>query len=434
MKKLSLIEVIAMAVGIMIGASIFSIFGIGAQIAGRDLPEAFLLASFYALIVAYSYSKLGAKIVTNSGPIGFILKGMGDNVITGTLSILLWLSYVVCIALFSEGFSGYFLPLLKLESSYINNSIVVAVLILFFVGLNIIGSKAVGKSQVFIVILKIGIIFAFIIGGIWSIQAGNIEPDFNIRDSYGFVSASVIFFLSYMGFGLITNASENLVNPEKNVPRAIFLSILIVLMIYVLISLVTLGNLPISKVIAAKENALAIAAMPFLGHFGFLLVSLGALISIASALNATIFGGANISYSLAKDGELPKIFERRLWFKSQEGLYLTAGLGLVFSLVFDLGAIASITSTVFTTVYIFVIISHIKLRKKYGGNLPLLIFNLAVIIFVLIALLTYQWQSHRSAFYGTIITFTVAFVIEYMYRTIKNRKLTEHHKNHLKNS
>jgi amino acid transporter len=233
-----------------------------------------------------------------------------------------------------------------------------------------------------------------------------------------------------MGFGLITNASENLKNPQKNVPRAIFISIFIVLVIYVLISLVTLGNLSLKEVVAAQENALAIAAKPFLGQFGFLLISIGALFSISSALNASIFGGANIAYSLAKDGELPEFFERKVWFKSTEGLYITAGLGLLFALIFNLGDIATITSSVFTVIYIFVVISHIKIRKEYGGRLLILLFNLVVLSAVFVALLAYQWHSHKSAFYGTLITFLGALIVEYAFRMIRKRKFTEHHKSH----
>jgi amino acid transporter len=428
MKKLSLVEVISMAVGTMIGASIFSIFGLGAQVAGRDLPEAFLLSGLYALVVAYSYAMLGSKIISNAGPIGFILKGLGDSLVTGALSILLWMSYVASIALLVKGFSGYFLPLVHIDLTYINMAIVEAVLILFFVALNFFGSKAVGKSELFIVISKLTILFIFIIGGLWTIQGANIQPEFDYTHSSGLINASVILFLSYMGFGLITNASENLKNPRKNVPRAIFLSILIVSVIYVLISLVTLGNLSLKEVVDAKENALAMAAKPFLGQFGFLLISIGALFSISSALNASIFGGANIAYSLAKDGELPTFFERKVWFKSTEGLYITAGLGLLFALTFNLGDIATITSSVFTMVYIFVLISHIRIRKEYGGNLILLIFNLIVLIAVFIELLLYQWKSHQNAFYGTIITFAGSLIIEYIFRLVKRRKFTEHHK------
>lgn len=411
-----------MAVGTMIGASIFSVFGVGAQVAGHDLPEAFLLSGFYALVVAYSYAILGAKIVSNAGPIGFVLKGLGDNIITGALSILLWMSYVVSIALLVKGFSGYFLPLVNLESTNISMAITEAGLILFFVALNFFGSKAVGKSELFIVFTKITILFVFIIGGMWTIKGANIQPEFDAGHTSGLINASVIFFLSYMGFGLITNASENLRNPEKNVPRAIYISIFIVIVIYVLISVVTLGNLSLKEVVDAKENALAMAARPFLGQFGFLLISIGALFSISSALNASIFGGANIAYSLAKDGELPRFFERKVWFKSTEGLYITAGLGLFFALTFNLGDIATITSSVFTVVYIFVVISHIRIRKEYGGNLILLLFNLVVLNAVFIALLLYQWKSHRGAFYGTVITFAGALLVEYLFRLITRRK------------
>ena len=421
-----------MAVGTMIGASIFSIFGLGAQVAGRDLPEALLLSGIYALVVAYSYAILGARIISNAGPIGFILKGLGDSIVTGALSILLWLSYVVSIALLAKGFSGYFLPLVNLPNTTINVGIVEAMLIIIFVGLNFFGSKAVGKSELFIVMTKLAILFVFIIIGLWTIKGNNLSPDFDHTHTRGLINASVIFFLSYMGFGLITNASENLKDAACNVPRAIYASIIIVIAIYILISVVTLGNLSLDQVVAAKENALAMAAKPFLGKFGFLLISLGALFSISSALNASIFGGANIAYSLAKDGELPAFYERKVWFKSTEGLYITAGLGLVFALIFNMGDIATITSSVFTIVYLFVVISHIKLRKMYGGNLVLLSFNLMVLTAVFIALMQYQWQSHHSAFYGTIITFAGAIVLEYFFRLIKNRKLTEHHKAHFK--
>ena len=428
MKKLSLLEVISMAVGTMIGASIFSVFGLGAQVAGHDLPEAFLLSGIYALAAAYSYAILGSKIISNAGPIGYILKGLGDNIVTGTLSILLWMSYIVSIALLTKGFAGYFLPLFHLELTAVNFVIVEACLIALFVGLNFFGSKAVGKSELFIVMTKLAILFVFILGGIWTIQADHIKPNFDFSHSSGMINASVIFFLSYMGFGLITNASEHIRNPKRNIPVAIYSSIFIVVIIYILISVVTLGNLSLSALVDAKENALAIAAKPFLGRFGFLLVSIGALFSISSALNANIFGGSNIAYSLAKDGELPAVLERKIWFKSTEGLYITAGLGFFFAVTFNLGDIATITSSVFTVIYLSVIVSHMKLRKKYGGHLILLVINFLLLSAVFIALLRYQWNAHRSAFYGTFITFAAAVTVEYLYRTIKKRTLTEHHK------
>jgi len=422
-KKLSLIEVVAMAVGTMIGASIFSIFGLGAKIAGNDLPEAFILSGIYALVVAYSYAILGGKIISNAGPIAFILKGLGDNIVTGALSILMWLTYVISISLFVKGFAGYLLPFIHIESTTLAIGIVEVIVVLFFTALNFFGSKAVGKAEFYIVLVKLSILLVFILGGFMTINWGMAKPSFDTVHTSGLLDASIIFFLSYMGFGLITNASENIKNPQKNVPLAIFISILFVMVFYILISLVTIGNLPLPDIIKAQENALAIAAKPFLGNFGFILITIGALFSISSALNATIFGGANIAYSLAKDGELPEFFERKIWFKSREGLYITAGLGLFFALFFDLGAIASITSTVFTVIYIFVLISHLKLQKEYGGNRILLVINLIILTIVFAALMRYQWNTQRSAFYASIFTFVGAFIVEYLYRKYGKRKM-----------
>ncbi len=420
-KSLSLIEAISMAVGTMIGASIFSIFGVGAQIAGQNLPLAFVLSGIFALLVAYSYATLGSKIVSNAGPIAFIYRGIGDNVITGALGILMWMSYVVSIAMFAKGFAGYFLPLIHVTSSPWTVGAVEAGVIAIFTALNFFGSKAVGRAEFYIVVGKLTVLGIFIVAGFMTIQVGRCIPSFDIPHLRGTLNAAIIFFLSYMGFGLVTNASENMKDPEKNVPRAIYASIGIVMFIYVSVALVAIGNLSLDELIQAKDNALAIAAKPFLGSLGFVLLSVGALFSISSALNATLYGGANIAYSLAKEGTLPKIFERKVWFGSVEGLYLTAGLSLLFVILFNIGAIASIISTIYTVIYIFVLYSHYRIAPQYGGNRTLVLFNTGVLLLVFLALLLYQWQTQRGAFYGSLVTLAGSVAVEYVYRHAAKR-------------
>ncbi|MDD5338701.1 MAG: APC family permease [Dehalococcoidales bacterium] len=421
-QKIGLWEAVSIAVGTMIGASIFSVFGVGAQIAGKNLPEAFILSGLLALIVAYSYAKLGGKIISNAGPIAFILKGIGDNPVTGALSILMWLSYVVSISLFAKGFTGYFLPLAHISETALSAGITQVILIAIFTALNSFGSKAVGKAEFYIVILKLAILGVFIVLGLSKINPDYITPTVSSSGVQGTLSAAVIFFLSYMGFGLVTNASEDIKDAPKNVPRAIFISIAIVMVVYVTVSLAAIGNLSLPDLIKAEENALAVAAEPFLGNFGFTLISIGALFSITSALNATLYGGANIAYALAKDRELPQFFERKAWHHSTEGLYITAGLGLVFALTFNIGAIASIISAIFTIIYIFVLISHYRLVKEVGGNKTLLIVNMVILCAVFGGLILYQWQTQRNAFWGMLITLGAVLAIEYIYRYIKKRK------------
>jgi len=421
-------EAVSMAVGTMIGASIFSVFGVGAEIAGQNLPAAFLLSGLYAFIVAYSYAKLGTKIISNSGPIAFIIKGIGDGVVTGALSVLMWLTYVVSIAMFAKGFAGYFLPLLRINTSALNTALLEVLVIVLFTVLNFFGSKAVGKTEFYMVLAKLSILVVFISVGISSIKPSSIQPRLDSPHLKGLLHASVIFFLSYMGFGLITNASENIRNAAKNIPRAIYISLGIVLIVYTTIALAAVGNLSPAELIRAKENALAVAAKPFLGRFGFLLISIGALFSISSALNATLYGGANISYSLAKDGDLPDFFERKIWFKSVEGLYITAVLSVAFALFFNMVGIASITSSVFTLIYIFVLISHFRLSKDVGGKKTFLGFNIGLLSALFLALLYFQFFSQKVAFYGTFAVIFGAVVVEATFRFLKKRSLILHRK------
>ncbi len=421
--KIGLWAAVAIAVGTMIGASIFSIFGLGAQIAGKNLPEAFVLSGVFALIVAYSYAKLGGSIVSNAGPIEYILRGLGDSVVTGALAILLWLSYVVSISLFAKGFSGYFLPLFHLSATPLAAGITEVALIAAFTFLSYLGSRTVGRTEVYIVAVKLLILGVFIVLGFLTLKAGNITPGVGGPAVQGTLSAAVIFFLSYMGFGLVTNASENIRDPRRTVPKAMYVSIGVVMLVYIAVSLAAIGNLSIPALVQARDNALAEAARPFLGNFGFVLISIGALFSVSSAINATLYAGANVAYSLAKDGELPEIFERKMWHGSQEGLYITAALSIVFVLTLHLAAIASIISSIFTIIYLFVLLSHYRLARTVGGSRPLILVNGVILLAVFAGLLSYQWQHQRVAFFGTLCVLGGTVVVELVYRRLTRRQL-----------
>lgn len=423
--KMGLWGAVALAVGTMIGASIFSIFGLGARLAGQNLPWVFLISGALALLVAYSYATLGQRIISDAGPIEFILKGFGDGILTGTLSFLFWLTYVISIALFASGFAGYLIPLLHLPTSVVMHNVVETAVILAFMILGLLGSSSVGRAETFIVIVKLAILGLFVLLGMSSVQLERIMPATNVSALSGSFTAVSVFFLSYMGFSLVTNASEHLRDAPHNVPRAIYISIFIVTVVYVLVSTIAVGNLPIAVLIHAQENALAVAAQPFLGHAGFLLISIGALFSIASALNATLYGGANVAFALARDGELPRVFERKLWFASNEGLYLTAGFGIAFAVSFDLSSIASLTSSVIMILYLFTLATNWRLRHKYGGNGIIILTGLISVLAVFIGLMIHQWQSSRIGFYTVWGVLIGSLVTEWIFRSLTGRQFIE---------
>ena len=186
--------------------------------------------------------------------------------------------------------------------------------------------------------------------------------------------------------------------------------------IYVLVAAVAVGNLTPDELIKAGDNALAVAAEPFLGKAGFLLISVGALFSIASALNATLYGGSNVAFSLARKGELPRIVDRRLWFGSNVGLYLTAGLGIVLALFSNLNSIASITSSVFMAIYLFVLIAHWRLSHRLGGNRWIIGLGIITISLVFVDLMHYQWHAGRQGFFMTWAILLGAVLVEWIYR------------------
>ena len=422
-RKIGLLQATSIAVGTMIGASIFSIFGLGATIAGHNLPLVFVASGIVALLVAYSYAIMGAKIISNAGPMEFILQAFGDSLMTGALSFLFWLSYVVSISLFAKGFAGYLLPLLGIENTPLAKGGVETLVVLAFMALNLAGSERVGKAEFFIVLIKLTILGVFVVLGLSSVNPDWVKPQLDSAHLQQTLNGTAVFFLAYMGFGLVTNASEHMKDPQRNVPKAIYLSIFIVSVVYVFVSVVAVGNLSIPDMVKAEDFALAEAAKPFLGHWGYILVSVGALFSIASALNATLYGGANIAYALARDGELPRVFKRKSWFRAPEGLYITVALSLLFTLLLNLNGIASVTSAVVMLIYLFVLAAHYRMLKKVGGRKPIIVLSFVVVVAVFIALLHYLWRTNMASFWAIWITFGGSLILEMVYRFTTGREL-----------
>ncbi|MCP5265490.1 MAG: amino acid permease [Burkholderiaceae bacterium] len=424
--KMSLWGAMALAIGTMIGASIFSIFGLGARLAGRNLPWVFLVSGLLALLVAHSYATLGRRIVSDAGPVAFVLAGYGDGILTGALSILFWLTYVISIALFAKGLAGYLLPLLHLPANGATRDLVATLVVLAFMLLGLLGSASVGRAETLIVIVKLAILGVFVFFGLATVRVSQLAPALDPSGLRGSLTAVSVFFLSYMGFGLVTNASEHLRDPVRNVPRAIYLSILVVTIVYVSVSVVAVGNLTSVALARAQDNALAVAAEPFLGRTGFLLVSVGALFSIASALNATLYGGANVAFALARDGELPRVFERKLWLGSSLGLYLTAAIGIAFAVSFDLGSIASLTSSVIMCLYLAVLASHWRLRHEYGGSAAVIAIGLVGVAAVFAGLMVHQWQTSRTGFATVWAVLLGSVLLEWIYRSRTGRRFVQH--------
>jgi amino acid transporter len=406
----------------MIGAGIFSILGVVAEISGNAMYISFVAAGVVAFLSTYSYAKLGAKYPSAGGPVEFLVKGFGDGILSGGFSIVLWIGYVFVLALYAKAFGGYAITFLPENAPVFWLNILATVIIIIFTAVNYVGARAVGKSELFIVSVKVGILLLFVGLGFFFIKPTLLSFSHWPRLTNVFFGAGIVF-VAYEGFGLITNAAEDMENPRKTLPRALYLSVILVIIIYTAICLTVLGNLPLAGIIKAREYALAAAAKPFLGLVGFKIVAIAALLSTSSAINATLYGGANVSYTLAKEGELPRVFERKIWGKSSEGLFLTAGLVILFVNLFKLEGIALLGSASFLLIYAAVNLAHLRLTKDTGAS-PYLIWASIIGCFASLGVLVY-YELAKSPLTVVILAalFFLAFVAEGGYRKYSQRLL-----------
>jgi len=421
-RTMGLWAAISIGIGGMVGAGIFSILGAASAIAGNALYLSFLIAGMVALFNAYSYAKLGVKYPSSGGPVEFLIRGLGNSVLSGGLNILLWVGYVFALSLYARAFGGYAMTFMPMGSSVGWANIFGTVIVVLFLLVEFVGAKAVAAFESVNEFIKISILVLFAVIGFFSIKpqllSAALWPDHS-----NILFAAALIFIAYEGFGLITNTAEDLKNPHKDLPRALYLSVIIVILLYVSVSMNVVGHLPIKEIIKAQDYALAQAAVPFLGKVGFVIIVLTALLSTASAINATLYGGTNVSYMIARDGELPKIFERTVFGRAKEGLFITAGFVIFFLNILPLDRIAMLGSAAFLLIYGSVNVAHLRLYKETRAN-PVIIWiaifgDLASVVILII----YTFKKAPVTLLVLMITIAFSFLLEWVYRLITKREL-----------
>jgi amino acid transporter len=421
-RPIGLIAAISIGVGGMIGAGIFSILGVGTQIAGNAVYLSFLIAGAVALFCAYSYVKLGAKFPSAGGPVEFLVRGFGSGTISGGFNILLWIGYIFALALYARAFASYAVTFFPDSVSTVLLYVFLNGIVLVFVLINVVGAKAVGRSEILIVGVKLAILVMFIIMGSMFVKPELLAIS-QWPNSTSILFAAGILFLGYEGFGLITNTAADMKEPKKMLPKAIYLSIFLVIAVYALIAFAVVGNLATAQIIDAKDYALAAAAKPFLGNVGFTVMAVAALFSTASAINATLYGGANVSYVLAKNRQLPAQFNRRTWHNSREGLFITAALVLIFANFFQLGGIAMMGSAAFLIIYGSVNVAHLKLRQETGGNKYIILASTLLIVATLVLLIYYLARNSLTTLITLIIVLCLCFLAEIVLQRVLGCKM-----------
>ena len=191
-------------------------------------------------------------------------------------------------------------------------------------------------------------------------------------------------------------------------------------MLYIVIAFVTVGSLPFSKIATAQDYVLAEAAKPMLGKIGFSIITVAALISTFSAINASLYGGSKVNYEIAQDDELPHHFLAKLW-NQPIGLLITAIATLILVNVLQLESISTAGSVGFLLIFAVVNLVGYRLAKETGSNktIPTIGFVLCMVATVILIN-----QQYTSNFVGVIISLAIivfCFIVEWIYKKAEKK-------------
>jgi amino acid transporter len=414
--SLTLIGAVSMGTGVMIGAGILALTGQIAELAGPLFPLAFLAAAVVTAFSAYSYVKLSNAYPSAGGIAMFLQKAYGKGMMTAVGALLMYFSMVINQSLVAKTFGIYSIQLFDIQAgSWITSALAVGLLIFAFL-LNISGNRAIGFFSLLMAFIKIGGILIFAIGGLWITGFSLDTASTSVTDGSepgGFIAAMALAILAYKGFTTITNSGSEIIDPHRNVGRAIIISIATCVVIYILVALAVAANLSLPEIIAAKDFALAEAARPAMGDYGLWFTVILAIVATTSGVIASIFA---VSRMLAMLTEMRLVPHRHFGMPGtvqNHTLVYTVVLAMLLTLFFDLSRIASLGAIFYLLMDIAVqwgVFRH--LRKDIKAHAGILLTAILFDVIVLAVFLQVKASTDMMVIYAAVIGILIVFIGE----------------------
>lgn len=446
-RTMGLLDVVMVGVAAMIGGAIFVLVGPGIGEAGPALMIAFLLNGIITLFSAFTYAELSSALPDTGGGYRWVREGLPrpNAFLSGWMA---WFAHTIAGSLYAVAFASFFVHLLKmmdvLDDTFFVEKLVTAAVIVAFTYVNIKGASPTSKVGNIVTLSQITIIGVLIVGAVLAMSFTNPSWGQNFDDFYpkgttGLLVAMGLTFIAFEGYEVIAQTGNEIKNPRKNLPRAIFISIAVVVSIYMLFTFVFIGGLsekdigqPAWQFIGSfGEQGITEAAKHFLPYGGLIVIA-GGLVSTLAALNATTYSSARVSYAMGTQYNLPHFFGKlHPKYKTPTNATLFSGLIMMMvALSFDLTEIAFAASVMFLFLFAQVNYASIIIRRLYGNKLqydfktPL--FPLIPVIGVLskIGLAVYMLFIVPESWAIAIVWIIIGFAI---YKLYTSKKEIEHH-------
>jgi amino acid transporter len=394
--SLKLWGAVSMGTGVMIGAGIFALTGQMAELAGTWFPLAFLISAGISGFSAYSYIKMASKYPSAGGIAMFLKKAYGRSVMTGGCAVLMYISMIINESLVARTFGTYTLQLFGGNGpSWVVPFLGVGLLLFAFV-INLIGNEKIQTFSFVMSFLKIAGLVLLAGGGLaasgWKFEAISAAPQ--QTGPIPFLGAVALGILAYKGFTTITNSGGELEKPEKNVGRAIIISLAICTVLYVLVALATGANLSIEEIVKAKDYSLAEAARPAYGDAGIWITVSFAIVATVSGIIASVFAVSRMLAMLTKMEMVPHRHFGLPGNVQKHTLIYNIVFAMLLTVFFDLSRIASMGAIFYIIMDLCIhwgVFKH--LRQDVGARTSILITAIALDLIVLSAFVWVKGQS-----------------------------------------
>ncbi len=420
-KKMGLFGAISIGIGGMIGGGLFAMMGLGVFYARSGIGLSFLLAGVVALLTGYSYAKLAHHFRHKGGSVTFVTEIIGNPYVSSWLNILLMLSYVIVTGLYAYVFGAYFVTFFQNSNTEIIKHIAISLSLLLAAALNFLSEKYVGKAETWIVFVKLAIILAFLVFGVRKIDTATLALS-NWPSIFVLAQTAGLLFLAYEGFELIANSSHKIINPEKNIARSIYISLIVAIIIYVLVGIITVGNLPFSVIMSNSDHILSEAARAISHPYGYQIMAVAAILASLSAETATFFGTSRMLLVLSEYKHLPSLFlknyreEMSIW-----GVIFMLVISLLIANFLDLESIATMGSGGFLLLFAVINITCFMKAKDLNSRRWISLLGVIAAIICFLMLVYHAAITHPRHITSLVAMIGLSGFLTFVYQKFSNQ-------------
>ena len=384
-RDLGVFTITMIGIGGMIGAGVFVLTGIAAGVAGPALVLAFLLNGIVTLFTAMSYAELGSAFPEAGGGYLWVKEGLGgaQGFLAGWMS---WFAHAVAGSLYALGFGRFATELWVMAglpvwglSVHQMTLILMTLIVLVFTAINYRGASETGLVGNIVTLTKVAILVLFVIFGLAAMSRAGVwverfTTDFMANGIVGVLMAMGLTFIAFEGYEIIAQSGEEVVDPKRNIPRAIFAAIGIVVIVYIFVGFTSIGAILPPDGMAAHEYlgekkevaVVEVAKQVFPRGVGAVVLLFSGLVSTMSALNATTYSSSRVSFAMGRDHNLPTVFARVHSTRHTPywAVVLSGGLMIAMAWSLPLEDVAAAADIMFLLLFLQVNVAVMTLRKR----------------------------------------------------------------------